>query len=112
MKQRKDKTNRKTTALAGAVAAANIGFFHLFCGRVRSRHARAGYRRHAAPVEAFGAVSAMGSKNLRPASPRRGAARPAGLVARPLQPDERAPTTQCKLSRQSMASPARLGLSV
>jgi len=54
---------------------------HLFfLRRVRSRRAAAGYRRQAAAVEAFEAVSAMGSKNLRPRrwSRAQGAGRAAG----------------------------------
>src|SRR6185503_19013560 len=114
MKQKNDKTNRKTTALAGAVAITNIGASHLFfLRRVRSRRAAAGYRRRAAPVEAFEAVSAMGSKNLRlrpVAGEPRPAGRPAGTHLAPRGACSDDPIRQ--LRRQRATSPARLGLSL
>jgi hypothetical protein len=84
MKQKNDNTNKKTTALAGAVAATTIGLLTSF---VLPRKAAAGAGRipvRTALVEALGISFCDTSKICVPGRPAGGGAR-GGFVARPLQ---------------------------
>src|SRR5687767_6392647 len=99
MKHKNDSTNRNSTALAGAVAATNIGFSHLLSAAL----AAAGGRRIPEGNRASrGAAHSFcdGLRNLGGASNRPRPCCLRGLVACPLQAIRRAPTAQCKLSRQ------------
>src|SRR5262245_8504144 len=112
MKQRNDKTNRKTTALAEAVAVTTIGLLTSF---VLPRTAAAGAGRipgRRAPVEAFGSVSAMAPKFASRAAQACARDR-GGFVARPLQVNDQLCNDPMKVELSAgTASPGRLGLSL